>query len=58
MAKMTSGYHYITMTIDGVRGRFFGEFSDDEFYGLPYINEYGHTPPGMQALREQRLAAS
>lgn len=41
--------HIIGMTTEEGRGRFAKQFTDEEFYRLPYIREFGCVPSGFFA---------
>lgn len=41
--------HMIGMTTGEGRGRFAKQYTDAEFYRLPFIREYGCVPPGFFA---------
>ena len=43
------GVHIIGIIVEGVRGRFEGEFTDEEYYALPFIRIWGCLPEGMLA---------
>ena len=41
--------HILGIIVEGVRGRFVQEFTDEQYNALPYIRRFGCLPPTMLA---------
>lgn len=41
--------HILGIIVEGARGRFVQEFTDEQYYALPYIRRFGCLPPTILA---------